>query len=614
MPQTYSQRRREQSQRPGRRTSSPPEPDNSGFLPSSVLDGMTDADDAIFLSDLVRTGEASRLRRRGAMRIDHSHPHHSTSVGHTLSGAPIRGSISGNLNERASWDSDEELDSPVFASHSNAEEAPIRLRRHPRMSRRFGPYSLGGSSSISSQTEVQDDYTYTIVCGAEISDWEQEDLAPFQPSILPLYPPSSPSSSSLKKVNKSTGCGAVLHLHAAPKPKFKIWTARSSATDSVVPLDSRYFDSKEAAGFSRSSCGCVKEGVGCAACGSVLGTRYTPCPSASDGLFCPRLPEKRSSNSMNSNSYLESSSLNLRSASKSKHQIFTFSADAVTSTPAYTFSSSSRSTRSRSSFESFSASPNDPRRLSSSTHPQGSLFYPHDEDDHSDSENFPPYLYGAGWRSIAGTGFSSGLDINMMTILDSPVTLRPPPESSGVLLDRLANASPVPDPEATTANNPVDHWAVEQSTIPPPSPPPPLRTRTGRTARRSSSARLFPSLSSGLGGNNSVITRQPSFYERQLRNASERELLDFQNAEPGPPFLVDTPTSPDLSSSPPSFALDADGDMLVWGVNTPETTLNNSDMPWGSRMMGDDSGEAINSSREDKPLDGSNLDTSFLDR
>ncbi|KAJ3531426.1 hypothetical protein NM688_g7578 [Phlebia brevispora] len=35
---------------------------------------LTDADDSIVLSDLVRTGEASRLRRRGAMRLEHGAP------------------------------------------------------------------------------------------------------------------------------------------------------------------------------------------------------------------------------------------------------------------------------------------------------------------------------------------------------------------------------------------------------------------------------------------------------------------------------------------------------------------------------------------------------------
>ncbi|TBU28735.1 hypothetical protein BD311DRAFT_806770 [Dichomitus squalens] len=33
---------------------------------------MTDADDSIVLAGLVRTGEASRLRRRGAIRLDHN--------------------------------------------------------------------------------------------------------------------------------------------------------------------------------------------------------------------------------------------------------------------------------------------------------------------------------------------------------------------------------------------------------------------------------------------------------------------------------------------------------------------------------------------------------------
>src|SRR5882757_8243731 len=48
------------------------DPPNNGTEPSSDNLEPTDADDSIVLSDLVRTGEASRLRRRGAMRIDHT--------------------------------------------------------------------------------------------------------------------------------------------------------------------------------------------------------------------------------------------------------------------------------------------------------------------------------------------------------------------------------------------------------------------------------------------------------------------------------------------------------------------------------------------------------------
>src|SRR3954447_15364031 len=42
---------------------------------------VTDADDSIVLSDLVRTGEASRLRRRGAMRLEHGLGHHGFVMG-----------------------------------------------------------------------------------------------------------------------------------------------------------------------------------------------------------------------------------------------------------------------------------------------------------------------------------------------------------------------------------------------------------------------------------------------------------------------------------------------------------------------------------------------------
>ena len=276
MPQIYS-RSPIEPQPTRRRPSSAPAPSSSSMERRStspvrpMLPELTDADDAIVLSDLVRTGEASRLRRRGAMRFDHGHSHGPGPGNPTnIPDAPRASSPGIVLVERSNWDSDSDLDTPVFAGHSPFGSSSRTRRRHVRPSRRYGPYSSASSSAAAGMTsglqpqEGKDDYTYTLVCGAELADCEADEIEAFRPSILPLYPPSQTASTSKKATKRTTGCGAAIHLHAAPRPRFQVWAARSAATESVVPMDACYFDTKEAARFSRSPCGCVKEGIGCA--------------------------------------------------------------------------------------------------------------------------------------------------------------------------------------------------------------------------------------------------------------------------------------------------------------------------------------------------------------
>ncbi len=260
MPQTFS------LEPPRRRSSSASQIEGTNILhmPSILPEGITDSDDSIVLSDLVRTGEASRLRRRGAMRIDHNHPHHATAAGHILPGPSRRSSPSVMVVERSNWDSDSEPDSPWFANVWNADPHSSTFgRRHSRLSRRFGPYS--GMSSGSPQQGARDEFSYTLVCGAEVLHCDSDEIEPFKPSVLPLFPPSPPTPSTRwKTTKKSTGCGSIVHLHAGPRHKFRFWTARSAAAEVVIPLDACYFDKKDAARFSRNACGCVNEGVGCA--------------------------------------------------------------------------------------------------------------------------------------------------------------------------------------------------------------------------------------------------------------------------------------------------------------------------------------------------------------
>ena len=120
-------------------------------------------------------------------------------------------------------------------------------------------------------------YEHMLFCGGggeEKYDDEWEDRRPspppaWEPSPLPLYPPPSPSPSrprfSIHKPHKrNNGCGALIHMRASPRRRQAVWMAKSEAMDSVVTMDSAYFDRKAVAKMLRSACGCVREGVGCA--------------------------------------------------------------------------------------------------------------------------------------------------------------------------------------------------------------------------------------------------------------------------------------------------------------------------------------------------------------
>ncbi|TFK24700.1 hypothetical protein FA15DRAFT_406043 [Coprinopsis marcescibilis] len=230
---------------------------------------ITDADDAIVLSDLVRTGEASRLRRRGAMRLDRNSIH----------GVPRRPP---SLDDS---DSDEENRPYSFAySESNRLENLDRRHRtlgahqyqHPSYSR-WVPHP-----DIDHEFD-EENMSYILVCGAEVED-TFVDPTPFKPSALPIPPPKvSSTSSSVIRKPVSNGCGTIIHLFASSSPT-KVYTARSAATEAVVPLSAEYFTQYVGVRFEMSPCGCVKEGVGCAVCGNPLGTRWK---------FCERMAEAR---------------------------------------------------------------------------------------------------------------------------------------------------------------------------------------------------------------------------------------------------------------------------------------------------------------------------------
>ncbi|KAG5650938.1 hypothetical protein H0H81_010475 [Sphagnurus paluster] len=269
-----------------------------------------DADDAIVLSDLVRTGEASRLRRRGAMRIEHQ-PHPVPAV--VLVSPP------------PAWD-DSDSDEQQQTQGAPV-PAPPPMRRRVRGARR--PVI----------EDEQLDYVYTLFCGGgDSADAGDYTSTPFTPSILPVYPTTKhtpPRRTTTNTTTSSSGCGALLHIAAAPRfsPHSRTWTARTRAPPgtALVPLDASYFATPTTVREQRSACGCVREGVGCALCGTPLGVRVRTCAGAGhqrghakhrDGLARP-----------DGMAYWRSG----HAGDEPCTYTYTFFADAVTSSPAYVF-------------------------------------------------------------------------------------------------------------------------------------------------------------------------------------------------------------------------------------------------------------------------------------
>lgn len=305
------------------RTRTPPylsEPDANDPGPSPI-----DADDSIVLSDLVRTGEASRLRRRGAMRLDHGHTASQTGAASVI--APNAGAV---VVDSPSWESDPEDRDPILEPALSRNDRSLRYSRSQREISRH----------------MKDEYTWTLFCGGHEEDTVLEETlshdsrGPFVPSIMPLYPPTTQSSSSsLKRTSRRTnGCGALVHMRATPRQRLGVWTAKSEASDAVVAMDSSYFDRSAVAKILRSACGCVREGVGCAVCGNPLGTRYRPCKTAGDSIFttpsnisaprCPQGPRYW---------HASNQSQSTPGTYNPEFYIYTFFSTAVSSAPGYTF-------------------------------------------------------------------------------------------------------------------------------------------------------------------------------------------------------------------------------------------------------------------------------------
>lgn len=205
----------------------------------------SDEDEEIVLSDLVRTGEASRLRRRGAMRIDHAaregpppaqlpgiHP--SGRDNQTARFVP---------NPNASWRQDQ---------YSTIDE-----------DYNSGEWPEAGDTQTDDLDDPEDlensTHNFVLYCGAEESN-QPSSTIPHLTSPLPAYPRHPPHSRTFQTSN---GCGAVVHTSAVPRRRGGVWMARFGSTDAIIEMDSQYFDRSVVVRMTKSPCGCVREGIGC---------------------------------------------------------------------------------------------------------------------------------------------------------------------------------------------------------------------------------------------------------------------------------------------------------------------------------------------------------------
>ncbi len=307
---------------------------------------VTDADESIVLSDLVRTGEASRLRRRGAMRLDHGAPRpilNPPVLPVSPTSPPSRPILL--VPTRPSTP-------PSFTADPIDNEDYSYNGLNWREWQSDFPAASGATTMIAEEgnrdSEHDDpDEGYVLTCGGAIPD--ERDIRPFEPSILPV-PPSKAASSSTSRprtTNRTNGCGAVVHMRAFPQRPRSVWVGKEEATEVVVGMDAAYFDRNVVAKMQRSACGCIREGVGCSVCGNTLGTRYLPCQAASDGIFSRNNPSFRPSRPTcpSGRSYWQprsaprnrptpgSSYSSSTRSSAGAFYVYTFFADHVTSSP-----------------------------------------------------------------------------------------------------------------------------------------------------------------------------------------------------------------------------------------------------------------------------------------
>lgn len=104
---------------------------------------------------------------------------------------------------------------------------------------------------------------YLLSCGSAEEGELYEHDEPYYVSPLPSYPPIRNSHAPRRRTRKSNGCGSVVHINAIPRRRCGVWMAKDGGTDAIVGMDSSYFDRAAVTRMMKSTCGCVREGIGC---------------------------------------------------------------------------------------------------------------------------------------------------------------------------------------------------------------------------------------------------------------------------------------------------------------------------------------------------------------
>ncbi|KAJ3775562.1 hypothetical protein FB446DRAFT_785890 [Lentinula raphanica] len=264
---------------------------HSSSNPSSSTPTIQDADSSIVLSDLLRSGETSRLRRRGAVRLDNLHRHEDSRSSNNTSAA--------DEDQTRVQLYCKECDTPVQQPLAmSSPEVPFRPSPFPQPSsqptkpkdkgRVFEPHTRGR----------------TLIHSHVIAQ-----RLPHIDASLHVHPPSSstypPTSAQVIAFLIRAASGGDSNDPDAENGVM-VWTSVSEPVEGVVvPMyygddpdeisenadgnDSRFMTISELArrrpGPISTACLCKREVVACAVCGSPLGMRYTPCLSAMKKIF-----------------------------------------------------------------------------------------------------------------------------------------------------------------------------------------------------------------------------------------------------------------------------------------------------------------------------------------
>jgi hypothetical protein len=247
---------------------------------SSYLAHVSDADESIVLSDIVRSGEVSRLRRRGAIAIRdmnvpqspiplalNAPPTTSTSRHSSVSLPPLAPpNPELDLSETDDDDAEQRQGGVgrwFFRSRLNLREPSTSDLNDP------DPLLFPQEADVRFE-EDDEDSSYVLFCGGRLreSDWysspnlPRSHDPPTRHRASAFRPTASTSRSSFPRARRTNGCGVLIHPNAQPRRRQGTWVACGAAAETVVKMDARYFDCYATVRMIKSACGCVREGVG----------------------------------------------------------------------------------------------------------------------------------------------------------------------------------------------------------------------------------------------------------------------------------------------------------------------------------------------------------------